>query len=256
MLNTPAWERTWSVLRLLIAAAILAAIVAQLIESISRAAGRGDDVLTVATNFFSFFTILSNAIAVIVLVLVAGWYLTAGQRVNAGATAPVEPRGPAIALASVSTYMIITGIVYNILLRGVQLYPGTEPIPWSNEVLHLIGPLFLLLDVFLAPRRRSLPWGTVGIIAIFPIVWVVYTLIRGPLITNPATGEGWWYPYPFLNPNNFENGFGGVAIYIVGIAIAIIAVGALVVWVGRRRAARRTAQDAAAASVQRPMGAQ
>ncbi|WP_375386511.1 Pr6Pr family membrane protein [uncultured Microbacterium sp.] len=235
MLRTPAWATTWTILRLVMAAAIAAAIIAQLIASVTRSAENGQNIATVVANFFSFFTILSNAITVVVLLLLVGWHLTAGRR------EAVEPRGLAVALASVSTYMIITGIVYNLLLRGVQLYPGTEPIPWSNEVLHLVGPLFLLLDVFLAPRRRALAWNTVWIIAAFPIVWVIYTIIRGPLVTNPATGEQWWYPYPFLNPHNFDNGFGGVAIYIVVIAVAIIAVGSFVVWWGRRAGRRATA---------------
>lgn len=229
----------WSLARIVVAGVILAAIIAQLVESLTRAAGRGDHLATVASNFFSFFTILSNAMAAVVLLLAAGWYLTAGRREPKA----VEPRPLAIALASVSTYMIITGIVYNILLRGVQLYPGTEPLPWSNEVLHLIAPLFLLADVLLAPRRRGLAWGAVWIITAFPIVWVIYTLIRGPLIINPATGEHWWYPYPFLNPHNFDNGFVGVSLYVVGIAIAIIVTGSLVIWWGRR-AARRAAPAA------------
>ncbi|GAA1921132.1 hypothetical protein GCM10009775_12010 [Microbacterium aoyamense] len=231
MLRTPAWALTWSILRIAMAGVVVAAIVAQLIESMSRAAANGQDIATVGWNFFSYFTILSNALAAVVLVLVAIWGLTTGRRDEYSS----EPRGLAVALASVTTYMIITGIVYNTLLRSVPLYEGTEPIPWSNEVLHLIGPVFLLLDLLLAPKRRGLAWKTVGIIAIFPIVWVVYTLIRANLVTNPATGDPWWYPYPFLNPNNFDNGYGTVALYIVGIAVAIIAIGLLVVWIGRAR---------------------
>ena len=74
-------------------------------------------------------------------------------------------------------------------------------------------------------------------IVAFPIAWVVYTMIRGPFVTNPASGDPFWYPYPFLNPNNFVNGYLDVSFYIVGIAIAIIGVGFLVVWIGRRRGA-------------------
>ena len=36
-----------------------------------------------------------------------------------------------------TTYMIVTGLVYNILLRGIELPQGSEPIPWSNETLHV-----------------------------------------------------------------------------------------------------------------------
>ena len=87
MLRTPAWARTWSILRLVISAVILAAIVAQLSLSISRAVERGDDVGTIVANFFSFFTILSNAASVVVLTWAAIWYFTRGVRAKA------EPRG-------------------------------------------------------------------------------------------------------------------------------------------------------------------
>ena len=131
--------------------------------------------------------------------------------------------------------MVITGIVYNALLRSITLPQGSEPVPWSNEVLHLIGPLFLLADVLFAPRRRALPWGAVLTIIAFPLVWTAYTLIRGPLVTNPATGDGWWYPYPFLNPNN-PDGWGSVIVYVIVIAVLFAAVAAFIVWWGRRRA--------------------
>lgn len=234
-IRSAAWARTWSVLRLVMAAAILAAVVAQLIASTATSIELGRDVPTVWANFFSFFTILSNALAAIVLAWAGLWFFTRGH------DAPVEPRGLATALVCVTTYMVITGIVYNALLRGITLPQGSEPIPWSNELLHLVGPLFLLADLFVGPLRRSLPWRAVWVIVAFPIVWVVYTMGRGPLVTNPATGDPPWYPYPFLNPGNFSNGYGTVVLYIVGIAIAIIAVGLLAVWIGRRRGVGGTA---------------
>jgi len=125
-------------------------------------------------------------------------------------------------------------LVYNILLRGVPLPQGVT-VPWSNEVLHVVIPLFLLADLLFAPRRRALRWSAVAITTIFPIVWVVYTMIRANLVIAPATGNTWWYPYPFLDPHLVPGGYLGVAGYIVGIAIAIIGVACFVVWVGRRR---------------------
>lgn len=223
----------WSVVRLVMAAAIVAAVVAQFSASLTRAGERGDDVITVATNFFSFFTILSNSLSAIVLVLAAVWYFARGRRV----ASPVEPRGIAVALAAASTYMIITGIVYNVLLRGVTLPQGSEPIPWSNEILHLVAPLFFVADVLVGAARRRLPWSSVAAVLVFPIVWVIYTMVRGPLITNPVSGDPYWYPYPFLNPNNFADGYVTVALYIVGIAVAVLIVAAAVVAAGRWRGA-------------------
>ncbi len=230
MLRTPLWSLIWSLLRLAMAVAIVAAIVAQLVQSVSGAIEAGRDVLTIIANFFSFFTILSNTASAVILATAAIWYLSHGRR------AKVEPRWLAFLLAAVTTYMIVTGIVYNTLLRGIALEPGSI-VPWSNEILHLIGPLFLLLDLFLGPFRRALPWRTVLGIVVFPLLWVAYTLLRAPFIINPGTGDPYWYPYPFLNPNN-PGGWGSVVVYVIVIAAAIIAVALLVVWVGRRRGTR------------------
>lgn len=184
--------RIWSLLRLAVAALIVAAIVAQLIRSTGNSIEKGWPVAPTIIDFFSFFTILSNAGAVFVL-LVGGILML--RRAEADGA---ESRGFATALVCVSTYMIITGIVF-------------------------------------APRRRALSWSALGAVVVFPIVWLAYTLIRGPLVHDFRTGNDWWYPYPFLNPNVQPWGYVGVALYSIGIAVAIVAVGAFTVWVGRRR---------------------
>lgn len=228
MRTSSSWARGWSIARGVMAVLIFAAIVAQLIDTTDSSLEMGRHLPTVWANFFSFFTILSNTLAAIVLAWAAAWSWTRGRLTS------IEPVGLAVCLACVTTYMVITGIVYNTLLRGIQLLPGNEPVWWSNEVLHLVGPLFLLADLFFGPYRRALPWQSLWAIVAFPILWAIYTMIRGPFITNPSTGDSAWYPYPFLNPANFDNGYVGVAMYIVGIAVAIIAVGSFVVWWGRR----------------------
>jgi hypothetical protein len=65
------------------------------------------------------------------------------------------------------------------------------------------------------------------------VVWVIYTLVRGPLVSDFRTGNDWWYPYPFLNPHLQAWGYGGVALYILAIAVAVVGVGAFVVAVSR-----------------------
>lgn len=225
---------SWTILRAVVVVLIGAAVVAQAIASIGGAAQSGRDAATTAVNFFSFFTVLSNVATVIVMAWAVVWFLSKRD-------ASPEPRALALSIAAVSTYMIVTGIVYNVLLRNIVLPQGGEPIAWSNEVLHVVGPVFLLADVFLAPHRRVLRWRAIGEIVIFPIVWVVYTLIRGPLTTSPITGDPWWYPYPFLNPN-LEGGYPRVVAYVVGISIAIAAVAAVVVWMTQRRGSLAVAQ--------------
>jgi hypothetical protein len=107
-------------------------------------------------------------------------------------------------------------------------------LPWSNEVLHVVGPALIVLDYLLAPGRPALPWTTIRAIVVFPVVWAVYTMVRGPLAYNDIAGMPTWYPYPFLNPANSPQGYVSVAFYVVLIAVVIAGVGALVVWLSRR----------------------
>ena len=232
----------WPFVRIATTALVLSAVAAQLSRSIQRALTAETEYAghlpTVVANFLSFFTIQSNLAAAVVLAIAAIWTWGTGR------DADVEPRGLAVALVCVSTYMIVTGIVYNTLLRSVALDQGVT-VPWSNEVLHVVVPVILLLDVVFAPRRRAVSWAAVWIVVIYPIAWAVYTLIRAPFIVAPATGSAYWYPYPFLDPHLVAGGYLGVTGYIVGIAIAIVGVGLLVIWTGRWRAARRMGADTA-----------
>lgn len=229
-MRTQASATVWTFLRLAMGLVIVAAVITQLSASIATTIELERDLGTVIANFFSFFTILSNVLAAAVLL----WAAATGLRDRSPDRVDRMPL--ATSLACVSTYMIITGIVYNALLRGIVLEQGSQPVPWSNEVLHLIGPLFLLADVLLGPARRALPWRTLVTILIFPLVWTAYTLVRGPFVTNPITGDPSWYPYPFLNPNG-PGGWPSVVVYVVIIAASFVAVGAFAVWMGRRRAA-------------------
>jgi hypothetical protein len=246
MTRTPRWAQSWTVVRAVAAALIAAAVIAQASRTIGGMVDAGGDVFTTVVNFFSFFTILSNVLSVVALGWAAIWFWTRGRSREIP-----EPRSLAVALACATSYMIVTGIVYNVLLRGIPLPQGTT-VPWANEVLHVVGPIVLLADLFLGPRRRPLPWRAIAEVLVLPVVWVVYTLVRGPLTTNPNTGEPYWYPYPFLNPNSFAQGYATVAVYVVGIAIVIALAAWLVVWVGRRRgmaAVGDAAEDRAAALI-------
>ena len=214
-----------AVLRLAVAILIIAAIVGQLVHSFAFWAANGVQHVEISVwNFFSFFTIQSNVLTIVAFAVGAVFLLR---------TRGLEPSRWTTFRACVATYMIVTGVVYNLLLRGVEL-PQGNTLEWSNEVLHVVGPVAVLLDWFLAPGRGRLAWSRIWIIVIYPIVWIVYTLIRGPFITNEVTGAPYWYPYPFLDPNLPGASYLTVAGYSVVIAIAIIAVGLGVILVSRR----------------------
>ena len=204
-------RRVFAVLAAAVALLILAAIIGQLVYSLSFDPEKRAFFFT---NFFSFFTILSNVLAVIALIK-AAWF---------SSTRAADPTWFTAFFGAVATYMATTGIVYNTLLRQISL-DQEATLGWSNEVLHLIGPILVVAAWIFAPGRGALTFRHLRVAAIFPIVWVIYTLIRGAAIG--------WYPYPFLNPERI-GGYGIVAIYVVAIAVVILGFDAIVVWVSRK----------------------
>lgn len=229
----------WGVIRIVAAAGIIVAIVGQFAKSLSMV----PDPALFVINFLSFFTILSNALSAIVL-LIGAWYAFRASR---------DPEWYNFVRAAIVTYMATTFVVYNLLLRDISLDQATT-LPWSNEILHVWAPLYVILDWVLAPGRLPIPWKRLWTIAVFPIVWAIYTMIRGVIVG--------WYPYPFLNPD-IEPGVGydGVAVYVIAIASFILLVGAGILgisrsaWPARRAAvtasvAQTPAQSSVSASVE------
>jgi len=207
------------VLRILIPAAVVAAVIGQLGTSIGFWTDKGvTNVGSNVVNFLSFFTIESNILSAVVLLI--GASLLVGRQ--------EDPRWFLVARLCVVTYMVTTGVVYNLLLRGIELPQGST-LGWSNEIMHVVVPIYLLVDWILAPGRRPVRWRAIWIVVIFPLVWSVYTLVRGPLVIDQVYGTDFWYPYPFMNPNVQPNGYASVAVYMLLITavIALAGLGAI-----------------------------
>ncbi len=164
-------------------------------------------------EYYSYFTIQSSLINVGVL-LIAGW--SALRRAD-------ESELVTSLRMAVTGYAVVTAIVYAALLRGV-VSDGFVGIPWPNEVIHVIVPVYLVVDWLVAPGRTPLSWRRLWFVAAYPLAWVAFTIIRGLLTT--------WYPYPFLEPDG-PAGWGGVSLYILAIAGFIVGMGALAIGISR-----------------------
>lgn len=171
----------------------------------------------VPSEYFVFFTNDTTMIAIAVMAL-TGVSLLRRERDGILLTA---------AALAVVPYALVTGIVYNLTLRGMpsEVYLG---MPWANEVLHVGMPVVLALDWFVLRwfdrGRPALPWRAIFVALVFPVVWVAVTYVRGAL-----TG---WYPYPFLEP---AAGPSVVAAYVGGITVFVVVVTALGILVSRAR---------------------
>jgi hypothetical protein len=119
--------------------------------------------------------------------------------------------------------MAVVGIVFTLLLRNEDL--GALQ-PWVNFVLHDLMPCAVVLDWLLDPPSTRLGIRDRVQFLVFPAAYLAYSLIRGA-----QTG---WYPYPFLNPTHV-GGYGGVAVYAIGITAIFLLIGWALVIPGNRR---------------------
>ncbi len=195
------------IISIVAAVIVLFALITQITDQIS--VGRFEP-----TEYFSFFTIQTAMINIVVLF--AGGIMAFRLDRDTQLYSAIR--------ASVFSYAIVTGVVYNLLLRDVPNDDGYVGPVWPNEALHVWIPIYIALDWLLSPGRVRIGWSALWLAVSYPLIWVGVTMVRGEL-----TG---WYPYPFLEPDG-PNGILGVVTYVVGIAALIIVLAALAVTINR-----------------------
>ncbi len=159
------------------------------------------------TRFFAFFTILSNLFG-------AGLFLFLATRWRSARSPTFDLlRGGSV------VYLTVTFIVVVLLLSGADLQVA---VPWVDTVLHKIFPIYVVLDWLIDPPASHLTLRSAVRWLVYPLVWLVFTLIRGAFDN--------WYPYPFLNPAN--GGYGTVAFFCVAILVGFLVISALTVVAG------------------------
>lgn len=186
---------------------VLAALITQISDEL--AANR-----FTPTEYFAYFTIQTAMINIVVMI--AGGIMALGLERDTRLYTAIR--------ASIFSYAIVTGVVYNLLLRDIPNDDGYMAPVWPNEALHVWIPIYIALDWLLTPGRVRIAWTTLWLAVSYPLIWVGVTLLRGGM-----TG---WYPYPFLEPDG-PSGVMGVVTYVVGIAGFIVVLAALAVVINR-----------------------
>ena len=117
----------------------------------------------------------------------------------------------------------ITGVVFHLALRDLQELAGKEAL--ADFLLHTASPVLCVLGWLVFGPRAQISRRLVGLSVLFPVLWLAYTLIRGPLVQTRFGRD--YYPYPFLDV--VDHGYGTVVVNIVLVAVlfALIAGGAL-----------------------------
>ncbi len=197
--SSPAWR----VARAVIALAIVVALFTQLVLA-------SDNPAFSPFNFFSYFTVLSNISAVVVLSMLAA--------------RPGQDREFHVWRGASTLYMAVTLVVYVTVLLPLETDVGVSE-PWIDWIIHGIGPLFMVVDWAVNRPQEQISWSDFGKWLIFPAVYMVYTLIRGPIVD--------WYPYPFIDPRP-PHSYGEVAVGSVIVLLAILLIGSALRWWANR----------------------
>jgi len=160
-----------------------------------------------AVNFFSYFTIETNILVVVTMLMSA-------VAIAAGKNSKFD-----LLRSATTVYILVVGTGFSLLLSGMGDLALTA-VPWDNVVLHYIMPVAVLADFMTDRPRRRLGFKKALLWLLFPIAYAIYALVRGGL-----TG---WYPYPFLD--NRTSGYGLVVIACAGLGGLVLVLSAAVVW--------------------------
>lgn len=162
-----------------------------------------------AVRFFSFFTITTNTIVFFCsALLLFGGKLKANTFFRKSTT-----------LTAITVYILIVGIVFNLLLRPTLNLQGHHLI--VSEIFHTVVPVlfFFFWLFFVSPEKIS--FKVVWLWLVYPIIYIIYTLFHG-LATE-------FYPYPFIDATQlgFEialiNGFFVLLSFVI-LSIILISV--------------------------------
>jgi len=156
-----------------------------------------------------YFTVWTNVLVAIVLT---------------GAAFGIAPFGSPRMLGFITLSILLVGIVYVLLLRGLLELSGGAML--ADIILHQIVPVLVpLFWLFLAPKGGLGKWDP-WLWLIFPLVYLAYALARGA-----AEGR---YAYPFMDAAKL--GWSQTATNCLAIGVGFLLAGYAFIWLDRQLA--------------------
>lgn len=158
-------------------------------------------------NFFSFFTVLTNTLAVVVLSYAV---------VNRDCAAKRFFLAPKVS-SGIAVSILVVGLAYSLLLRHLWQPEGFQFI--ADELLHDVMPVLFFIYWWRCVPKGTLRFKHIGAWVLYPMVYFAYALLRGDLLGQ--------YQYPFIDvgtlgyPQVFVNA-GGILAGFVLIALAVV----------------------------------
>lgn len=211
------WARPWFALT---AACVLAGIVIQIPVTATSSTAFGGSGLNQVFNMLAYFTIDSNIVVGITCLLLA---------LNLNRTSAVFAAFRLIGLVAIT----VTFVVFHVALsRLLDLDSWAQA---ANQLQHTVVPILTIVGWLAFGPRGLTSARTVQLTVLFPLAYMLFTVIRGPLSSD-------FYPYPFADVHAL--GYARVIVNALWISVLFIGVAAGAAWFDRRlRAAPNPAPE-------------
>jgi hypothetical protein len=109
----------------------------------------------------------------------------------------------------------VTFVVFHLALSSLQDLEGLARV--ADFLLHTASPVLCVLGWLLFGPRGRTSWRIVRLSVLFPVAWLAFALVRGPLV-------GGYYPYPFLDVGHL--GYPRVLLNAAMVALLFLALAA------------------------------
>ena len=123
--------------------------------------------------------------------------------------------------------MLLTGVVYAALLDGLYNPFTTTEHTWAASVLHQLMPIVMSLDILIIPLGHRTKRWTALLYPLYPLVYLGISLDYGD--------RNGWYPYDFIDPTTYDNGYVGVSTTCAALLVAFIIIGLGIITYSRWR---------------------
>lgn len=180
---------------------------------INRTVSAGETII----RYFSFFTILTNLLVTVYF----------SQLILSRKEKKINPKS----LTALTVYILIVGIIYNLILRFLWQPKGLQWI--TDELLHTVNPLLCLAFWWMAMKGKRLEFKNAYVWLIYPLIYIFYTMIHGH-----ASG---FYPYPFVNVSVI--GYKQVFINSIMIALCFLVIAWILIAISRKRSQQTNKKD-------------
>jgi hypothetical protein len=188
----------------------VAAVILQFILTLqTRWLALGDSLPGTLIFFFTFFTILTNIMLLLIyLSELVDWPWLAWWRT------PVTRGMMAGAIA-------LVGIFNHLLLSHLQVL--TELRWLADFALHYIAPVYFVVWWVLFQPKGTLRFADIPIMLLPTLIWLIWAMARGAVVDE--------YPYPILNATSL--GYPAVALNCLFVFVGLVVIYHIVVWFDR-----------------------